>query len=340
MKHTHEEPGKDIPSARSILYSMGTVITSQVYGRDALSAVARAETAIRSMNARWSRFDKSSEISMINRMAGIEAVPISVDTLFLLRKAKEFALISERLFDITIAPLVALWGTWKEARITPVWADVQERRQYVDCAGIMLDEQRRTARLSRKGQMIDLGGIAKGCASDRICHILRDCGIRSGYTDLGGNVAVIGTKPDGSPWKIGIRHPRKDNALIGFISVKDRSVVTSGDDQRYYDDLNGDRHHHLLDPRTGYPADSGLISVTVIADSGETADALSTILFIAGEDKGREILRHFPDVDAIYVRKDESITLTPGACSCFTAADGIPVSVSNTKKGAFNTNEE
>jgi len=328
----------DFPIAQSAIFSMGTVITSQLFGNHAAAALSAAESKIRQINGRLSRFDNDSEISLLNRMAGIAPVCISEETFHLLKNAKAYTRMSEGLFDITVGPLVSLWSTYRANRLFPVPEAVQEQLAYIDGRGIFLDEQNRMAALSRKGQMIDLGGIGKGYASDKISEMFRHCGIRSGYTDFGGNVAVIGTKPDGSDWKIGIRHPRKRDALIGVISIKDRSVVTSGDDQRYFCDHDGNRYHHILDPRTGYPSDSGLFSVTVIADSGEVADALSTTLFIAGEDKSKEILRHFTNVDAIYVRKDGSITLSPGAIGCFTVADGITVVAYDAKRGVSNFN--
>ena len=328
------------PLAQSAVFSMGTVITCQLLGSHADAALAAAEAQIQEMNRLWSRFDEHSEISNINAMAGLAPVPVSEDTFHLLKNAKEYAQRSAGLFDITIAPLTTLWDSYKKMHAVPVWEAVQERLKHLGCRGIVLDEQENAVGLSSKGQMIDLGGIAKGCASDRICSIIRQYGIQSGYTDFGGNVAVVGGKPDGSAWKIGIRHPRKSNALVGVASVRDCSVVTSGDDQRYYCDKNGVRYHHILDPRTGYPANSGLASVTVIAASGEVADVLSTALFIAGEDQGKELLRHFPNVDAIYVREDGRIVLTPGADSCFIAAEGIPVILCDARKGAFDTNEE
>jgi FAD:protein FMN transferase len=162
-----------------------------------------------------------------------------------------------------------------------------------------------------------LGGIGKGFASGRFLEVCKEFGIKSAFTNIGGNVAALGTKPDGAPWSVGIRHPRQENRLIGAVSVADKAVVTSGDYQRYFIDPNQKRRHHILDPRTGYPSESGLISVTVVADNATVADALSTILFIAGMREGIEILKGFPLAEAVLVDTEQMVYVTPGLTDCF-----------------------
>jgi len=137
-------------------------------------------------------------------------------------------------------------------------------------------------------------------------------GIASAYSNLGGNVVTVGAKPDGSPWHIGIQHPRQENGLIGAVSVVNQTVVTSGDYQRYFTDSQGKRHHHILDPTTGYPAESGLISVSIVTDKSVAADALSTILFVAGMEKGLEFLSSFPQTEAILVDSNLQVYVTQG----------------------------
>jgi FAD:protein FMN transferase len=136
-------------------------------------------------------------------------------------------------------------------------------------------------------------------------------------------VAALGTKPDGSPWRVGIRHPRQENCLIGAVSVADKAVVTSGDYQRYFVDSKGKRHHHILNPTTGYPSESGLVSVTIVADSATVADALSTILFVAGMKTGLELLRNFSGAEAIFVDRDLLVYVTQGLKDCFQTDEGI-----------------
>jgi FAD:protein FMN transferase len=159
--------------------------------------------------------------------------------------------------------------------------------------------------------------------------VFKKYGVSSAYTNIGGNVVALGTKPDGSPWRVGIQHPGQENRLIGLVSVTDKAVVTSGDYQRYFIGSNGKRHHHILNPSTGYPAESGLVSVTIVADSSMAADALSTILFIAGMKKGIELLKRFSGVEAIFVDIDLQVHITAGLKEYFQAGEGIRVNILN-----------
>jgi thiamine biosynthesis lipoprotein len=152
-------------------------------------------------------------------------------------------------------------------------------------------------------------------------------GITSACSNLGGHVVTIGSKPDGSPWQVGIQHPRKEDCLIGSVSVCGKSVVTSGDYQRYFKDGRGTRYHHILDPLTGYPADSDLLSVTVVSECSTTADALSTILFVVGTERGLQILADFPDTEAVCIDRDMRVWVTQGLETSFHAAKGVETQV-------------
>ena len=184
-----------------------------------------------------------------------------------------------------------------------------------------------TAGLRTSGQSVDLGGIGKGFAGDRIREIFGRFDVTSAYSNLGGNVIAVGTKPDGAPWRVGIQHPRQEQGLIGAVAVMDRTVVTSGDYQRYYIDGQGKRQHHILNPRTGYPANSGLISVSIVAEKSLVADALSTIVFVAGLEKGLECLRNFPQTEAILVDTELQVYVTQGLKHRFQAGDGVEVTI-------------
>jgi FAD:protein FMN transferase len=186
-----------------------------------------------------------------------------------------------------------------------------------------LNVRDKTAGLKRPGQSIDLGGIGKGYDGDKFVEVFRKYGVSSAFTNLGGNVVALGAKPDGSPWRIGIRHPRQGDGLIGAVSVMNKAVVTSGDYQRYFLDAVGKRHHHILDPRSGYPADSGLMSVTVVAENSMDADALSTIVFITGMEKGLGLLEQFKATEAIVVDTDLMVYVTDGLKESFQVVEGI-----------------
>ncbi len=162
--------------------------------------------------------------------------------------------------------------------------------------------------------------------------MFREYGVSSAFTNIGGNVAALGARPDGSAWRVGIQHPRQPDALIGLVSVKDKAVVTSGDYQRFFADSEGNRYHHILDPATGYPSKSGLASVTVVTDSSGNgsmiADALSTAVFIAGLDGGVALISRYPGVGALLVDAKStgaglSVWITRNLKGCFVAARGI-----------------
>jgi thiamine biosynthesis lipoprotein len=246
-----------------------------------------------------------------------------------LSEALEFARRFPGCFDVTIAPLVALWHTARQSFSQPDASSVQQILPLVNYRDLVLEPRDMTAGLRAVGQSLDLGGIGKGFAGDKILEIFGRFGVTSAYSNLGGNVVTLGAKLDGSPWHIGIQHPRQEQRLIGVVSVADQTVVTSGDYQRYYTDRQGKRHHHILDPRTGYPAESGLISVSVVTEKSLVADVLSTVVFIAGLEKGLECLRNFPQTEAILVDTELQIHVTQGLKHRFQADQGVDVIILN-----------
>jgi thiamine biosynthesis lipoprotein len=152
----------------------------------------------------------------------------------------------------------------------------------------------------------------KGYVSDCLIKTLQKYGVVSAFINIGGNVSTLGNKLDGSSWSVGIRHPRHYSCLIGAVKVTGKAVVTSGDYERYFIDRAGKRRHHILDPTTGYPAESGLISITVVADSAMIADALSTAIFVAGMEKGLRYLAQFPGIDVVLVDNCQQVFITQG----------------------------
>ncbi|MEM5771067.1 MAG: FAD:protein FMN transferase, partial [Bacillota bacterium] len=174
------------------------------------------------------------------------------------------------------------------------------------------------------GQSVDLGGIGKGFASDPFMTIFQDYGITSAFSNIGGNVSTLGNKPDGLPWRVGIRHPRQEG-LMGAVAVTGKAVVTSGDYERFFIDKLGRRFHHILNPLTGCPAESGLISTTIIADSAMTADALSTAVFVAGLERGLELIRKHLGVQALLTDDQLRVYATRGLYQSFQPAEGLAV---------------
>jgi thiamine biosynthesis lipoprotein len=307
--------------------AMGTVMTHKAFGlnaEDSLEAVRREFARIEGL---LSRFLPDSEISRVNGSAGIKSEKVSLETYDVLSKAVEFSRCFPGCFDVTIQPLVTLWHTAKESLAQPDESSIKQVLPLVNYRDLILDPWEITAGLRNVGQSVDLGGIGKGFAGDKILEVFKKYGISSACSNLGGNVVTLGAKPDGSPWHVGIQHPRQENSLIGSVSVVNQTVVTSGDYQRTFTDSQGKRHHHILDPTTGYPAESGLISVSIVSDKSLAADPLSTIVFVAGMEKGLEFLKSFPQTEAILVDADLQVHVTQGLRYRFQADKGIAVTI-------------
>ncbi|ROR27305.1 thiamine biosynthesis lipoprotein [Mobilisporobacter senegalensis] len=315
--------------AQSCYYGMDTVITSKAYGRYAKRALkAAAKEALR-LEKLLSRFIPESDISRINRSAGLNWEQISDDTLEVLSQAGKLSNYSKGLLDITIAPLVDLWRAGKDTLEIPDDLRIKQLLPLVDHKGLELNFHGKAAILHKTGQAIDLGGIGKGYAGDKLLKLYKKYDISSAFVNIGGNVLTLGRKPDGSKWQVGISHPREENHLIGTVEAADKAVVTSGDYQRYFKDSQGKRQHHILDPSTGYPAESGLVSVTIVSDSSTAADGLSTVLFVAGKEQGIELLKNVPNTEAIFIDTDLVVHITAGLTDCFHAVRDIKVKVLN-----------
>ncbi|WP_025691913.1 FAD:protein FMN transferase [Paenibacillus zanthoxyli] len=313
--------------AQSVNQGMGTVITHKAFGKHAEESIrAVCEVTVR-MEELLSRFIPGSEISRVNRSAGRKCEKISNEVYEVLSRAVEFSTCCRGIFDVTIGPLVTLWNIGNDASKPPDESRIEQTLPLVNYADLILDPCEKSAGLKKTGQFIDLGGIGKGFAGDKFLEVFKKYGVSSACTNIGGNVVTLGAKPDGSPWRVGIQHPRVDNSLLGLLSVVDKAVVTSGDYQRCFIDRNGKRYHHILDPFTGYPSESGLASVTIVSDHSTEADALSTILFAAGMKKGLEFLGNFPGTEAILVDMDLQVFVTKGLKDCFQAGEGVNVNI-------------
>lgn len=318
---------KKMAVAQTTHPAMGTVMSHKAFGLHAEDCLPAVVSEIARIEGLLSRYLPYSEISRINNSAGIGSERISLETYDVLSQAVEFSRKFPGYFDVTIEPLVTLWSRGKDSLTPPDGSIIQQILPLVDYRDLSMDPWEMTAGLKNVGQSIDLGGIGKGFAGDRILDVFKDFGISSAYSNLGGNVVTLGTKPDGSPWHVGIQHPRLEENILGSVSVVNQTVVTSGDYQRFFADSQGFRHHHILNPTTGYPARSGLISVSIVAEKSIVADALSTILFVAGRENGLEILKSNPDIEAILVDSDLRTYVTQGLKYRFEAFEGIEVKI-------------
>lgn len=313
----------DRAAAEAVHIGMGTEMAHKAFGRYPANAMRAIEKEAKRLERVLSRFQPGSDISRISLSAGIKREKVSSETCNILSHALKCSAVSRGLFDVTIGPLVDLWD-YRHASEPPANSRIEAVLPLIDYNDLELDVATKKAGLKNPGQHIDLGGIGKGFAGDRFMEIFKKYGVTSAFSNIGGNVSTLGNKPDGSPWRVGIRHPRL-HGLIGMVEVTGKAVVTSGDYERCFFNKEGRRFHHILNPVSGYPAESGLVSVTIVADSAMIADALSTAMFVTGLDRGIALREKYPYIEAVLVNTKLQVYITRGLQKCFRASAGIHV---------------
>ncbi|ACL75875.1 FAD:protein FMN transferase [Ruminiclostridium cellulolyticum] len=303
-------------------YQMGTIISQKIYGTNAEITADKITQRLKSIEENMSVNIETSTINQINSHSGqAEVFRINSDIYNILIMAEKFSSLSDGAFDITVGPLVKEWGVFTNHPHIPSQKRIKELLKLVSYKSININREKMTFRLPVKGQMVDFGAIAKGYAADEAVKICSSNGVKSAYINLGGNVYVVGHKPDKTTWRIGIQNPRAaDGKYIGILSVSDKTVVTSGDYERFFM-KNGIRYHHILDPRTGYPSNSDLMSSTIVTNSSICADALSTATFVMGLKKSRELLKKLDGIDAVFITKDKKVYVSEKLKRYFTFYD-------------------
>lgn len=299
------------------LFAMDTYMSLTAIGERADDALRAASAEIRRLDALLSTGNTGSEISALNREGGGK---VSEDTRVLAEASLSLFKETDGLFDISIYPVMELWGFAAGQYQKPDDGVLKETLARVDASRITLAEtEDGTAEIHfPKDMKIDLGGIAKGYTSARLMEIFSEYGITGAVVSLGGNVETMGTKPDGKKWRIGIQNPEGGDYL-GILTTSGQAVITSGGYERYFEE-DGVRYHHIIDPRTGYPADSGTVSVTVICGDGMLADGLSTSLYIMGEEEAEKFWRSSEEsFEYIIETEDGVLHVTEGAAEDFAA---------------------
>ena len=298
--------------AQAQFFSMDTVMSIRVYSEGGEDALQAARQEIEGLDKLLSRTDPDSQISLLNSHAG-DGTLVSLDTqvVQLLSFAKSVSQLVPGCFDITIAPVMDAWGFTTEERHVPSDQDLAAAMALVDSGKLTVDEAASAARLEQAGMEVDLGAVAKGFAAGRADAVLREQGVTSALLDLGGNVTTIGSKLDGSAWQVAVKDPQNTSEALCVLSLEDQTASTSGGYERYFEE-NGQTYHHIIDPETGYPAGSGLLSVTVISSDPMLADALSTTLFVAGPEEALDFWRSREDFELVLCTQDNRVIVTEG----------------------------
>lgn len=303
-------------------FAMDTVMDFTIYGESGL--IDQSESLIASLESLVSVTDADSELYAINQTG---SGTLTGKASSLMEQALEICRRTDGALDLSIYPIVRAWGFTTGSYQVPDEAEIQALLPLVDYRKIQYDAATGTVTLP-EGMEIDLGSVAKGYAGQLAAQMLREHGVQSALLNLGGNVQTVGAKPDGSPWQIGIKDPQGEDAMM-VLSVEDQAVVTSGGYERYFEQ-DGQTYWHIMDPSTGHPADSGLISVTIVGDEGVVCDGLSTALFVMGLEKAADLWAQSGDFEAVFVTASGEVYITEGLRDRFALTEqyaDTPVSV-------------
>lgn len=305
-------------------YNLGTINEITLYDitkKDGDRILEECESILKDIDNKMSRQITSSEVSEINNQAGKNYVKVSDDTYYVIKESIDFSNISNDTFDISVGPIVDLWGIGTDNAKVPSKKEIKDSLSLVNYKNILLNDENKSVKLATKNMKIDLGGIAKGYAADKIYEFLKEEKLESALINLGGNIYVLGSKENNQPFSIGIQDPTKPRGnSIGNIKVSNKSVVTSGIYERYFEE-NNKIYHHMLDPHTGYPFNNNLSSVTIISDKSIICDALSTTTFGLGIESGLNLIESLDGVDAIFITKDKKIYLSSNLKNKFNLTD-------------------
>lgn len=292
------------PCRRELL-AMDTVMTLTVYGENGEQAARLGEARIRELEALLSVTGEDSELYRANHSGGAPT-HLSADTSALLTQALALCEDTSGALDVTIYPVVRAWGFTTGSYRIPSEEEIRGLLEQVDYTRVALTDGSLTL---PEGMELDLGAVAKGYTGDQLMSLFVREGVTSAIVELGGNVQALGAKPDGSPWQVALQAP--EGGYAGVLRVINKAVVTSGGYQRYFEE-NGETYWHIMDPSTGRPARSGLLSVTIVADRGVVGDALSTALFVMGKEDAAAYWRARQDFDFVLLDEAGGVTITQG----------------------------
>ena len=331
MQNQGEEPevaNTDVEEYQDTKMMLDTINTIRTFGPDGEEAVAGAFERVSEIDDLFNIYDEDSNVSRINREAGQGPVEVEDHTYTILDKSIEYAELSGGAFDPSIGALIKLWGWGSDnGPSLPSQEEIEATLPLINYEDILLDEAAQTVEFNQSEMMIDLGAIAKGYAGELATNHLEDAGIEAAFVNLGGNIVLLGDKPDGTPWRIGVQNPRSDRGELMGLVVADTdyydnrlAIATSGDYERYFEE-DGEFYHHILSPFTGQSVDNGIASTTIVANDPVMADALSTGIFVLGIEEGLELAESIDDFEIIFVTDDKEVHLSSGLIDNFEVLD-------------------
>jgi thiamine biosynthesis lipoprotein len=299
---------KTVQKTQSI---MGTDVTITVVAQSSEEGEAAIEAGMRELrrlDAMMSLYKNDSEITKVNLAAGKNPVQVSPEMVEVVERAVEVSRLSGGIFDVTIGPLVVLWQMRLKEGKVPTDEEIARTRSLVNYRNIVIDKKASTIFLKKPGMIMDLGGM-KGYTADRAAAVIKKSGIDNAIIAVAGDIWVLGHREDGTPWRIGVQHPREQDKTLTVLDIKDKYISTSGDYERFVIKENK-RYHHIIDPRTGKPS-KGVISATLIGDKGALIDPLTKVPFIIGPAEGIKIVKKL-GAEAIIVDDQGKVFMTDG----------------------------
>jgi thiamine biosynthesis lipoprotein len=299
--------------------AMDTAVTLSADGPKAQQAVEESLQKLHELDEMASTEIATSDVARVNQAAGKDYVQVHPEIYKMVETSIAYSKKSNGVWDITVGPLIQLWGIGTDHARLPSQGEIAAKLALVGYKKIILRPADHSIMLRDPGMSIDLGGVAKGFASDEVLKIYKKYDIKNGLINLGASsLYAVGKNRKGQPWAIGLKHPRsdKDNDYLGIVKISDEALSTSGDYERFFIE-NGKRYHHILDPKTGYPADNGVMSDTVVIngsepDNGMLSDIITTVLFVLGPQKGIEFLNNEPHISGEITGTDNKIYTADG----------------------------
>ena len=307
-------------------FLLDTTVSITTYDRLSSATIAEVFEYVAGVERRMSTNENdypNSELIRVNQSAGVRPVTVSPDTYLVVERARAYSALRSHGFEVTIWPLTRIWDfeTLEQHERIPTPQEVASAKDLVDYTKLVLYPRRRALYLTARGMGIDVGAIAKGWAADQVAEMLRANGATSTLLDFGGNILLIGYKPNRQEWRVGIQDPNKiQGSYLGVIASGPAAIVSSGDYERFYE-YQGVRYHHIIDPATGYPARKGLRSVTIVSENATDADALSTMVYVLGVAHGLALVESLPGSEVVLILEEKQIVLSSGAGALFTLTD-------------------